>query len=183
LIEEEIAKRFVELLKKRNLTTYKYTKNCSVSKNSAYNVSQGKNVRIDTLNQICEDLGINLHKFFEYQDKEDITLSEDEKILIDDYRTTTKSWPRAEFDLSSTLKVQARSSWSLQNGDIANRFNPIGLFRVLQALLFCNCNYCCALGSGVCLRFVRTPEWRKNEHTEHGDNRRKIESTEIEGGI
>lgn len=32
------------------------------------------------------------------------------------------------------VKVQARSSWSLQNGDIANRFNPIGLFRVLQAL-------------------------------------------------
>ena len=88
MIEEEIAKRFAELLKKRNLTTYKYTKNCSVSKNSAYNnVSQGKNVRIDTLNQICEDLGINLHKFFEYQDKESVTLSEDEKILIDDYRS------------------------------------------------------------------------------------------------
>ena len=44
MIEEEIAKRFAELLEKRNLTTYKYTKNCSVSKNSAYNVSQGKNV-------------------------------------------------------------------------------------------------------------------------------------------
>ena len=86
MIEEEIAKRFAELLKKRNLTTYKYTKNCSVSKNSAYNVSQGKNVRIDTLNQICEDLGINLHKFFEYQDKESVTLSEDEKMLSDDYR-------------------------------------------------------------------------------------------------
>ena len=42
--------------------------------------------RIDTLNQICEDLGINLHKFFEYQDKESVTLSEDEKMLIDDYR-------------------------------------------------------------------------------------------------
>ena len=86
MIEEEIAKRFAELLEKRNLTTYKYTKNCSVSKNSAYNVSQGKNVRIDTLNQICEDLDINLHKFFEYQDKDTITLSEDEKRLIDDYR-------------------------------------------------------------------------------------------------
>ena len=55
---------------------------------------------------------------------------------------------RAEFDLSSTHEVQARSSWSLQNGDIANRYNPIGLFRVLQAFLFCNGNYCCALGSG-----------------------------------
>lgn len=30
-----------ELLEKRNLTTYKYTKNCNVSKNSAYNVSIG----------------------------------------------------------------------------------------------------------------------------------------------
>lgn len=86
MIEEEIAKRFLELLKQHNLTKYKYTKKSSVSKNSIYNVSQGKNVRIDTLNQICEDLGINLHKFFEYQDKDSITLSEDEKLLIDDYR-------------------------------------------------------------------------------------------------
>ena len=45
--------------------------------------------------------------------------------------------PRAEFDLGSTREVRARSSWSLQNGDIANRFYPIGLFRVLQAFLFC----------------------------------------------
>ena len=38
------------------------------------------------MNQICEDVDINLHKFFEYQDKDTITLSEDEKRLIDDYR-------------------------------------------------------------------------------------------------
>lgn len=62
MIEEEIAKRFAELLKKCNLTTYKYTKNCSISKNSVYNVSQGKNVRIGMLNHICEDEDINLHK-------------------------------------------------------------------------------------------------------------------------
>lgn len=86
MIEEEIAKRFAELLKKRNITTYKYIKICSISKNSAYNVSQGKNIRIDTLNQVCEDLGINLHKFFEYQNKDSFTLTEDEKSLIDDYR-------------------------------------------------------------------------------------------------
>ena len=55
---------------------------------------------------------------------------------------------RPDFDLSSTLEVQARSSWSLQNKDVANRFYPIGLFRVLQALLICNCNCCCALGIG-----------------------------------
>lgn len=86
MLEEDIADRFAELLKKHNLTLYQYTKNCSVSKNSAYNLSQGKNVRIYTLNQMCEDLGINLHKFFEYQDKDSFTLSEDEKDVIYKYR-------------------------------------------------------------------------------------------------
>lgn len=107
LIEEEIAKRFAELLKKHNLTTYKYTQQSSISKNSVYNVSQGKNVRIDTLNQICEDLGINLHKFFEYQDKDSLTLSEDEKRLIDDYR-------RLEYEQEIRVKAYLDGLLALQ---------------------------------------------------------------------
>ena len=69
-----------------------------------------------------------------------------------------------------------------QNGNIAIGLILQVYFEFCRLFLLCNGNYCCALGSGVCLRFMRTPEWRKNEHTEHGDNRRKIESTEIEGG-
>jgi hypothetical protein len=42
---------------------------------------------------------------------------------------------RAEFDLGSTREVQARSSWSLQNGDYASRFFykiPVGLKIILS---------------------------------------------------
>lgn len=59
--------------------------------------------------------------------------------------------PRAEFDLGSTREVRARSSWSLQNGDIANRFYPIGLFRVLQAFLFCMVTIVVLLAAAVSL--------------------------------
>lgn len=88
LIEEEIAKRMVEILKEHEMTPYEYSKNSSVSKNSIYNVVNGKNgVEVSTLNKICLDLGINLYKFFSYQSKEIIYLSDDEKEIIEGMRS------------------------------------------------------------------------------------------------
>ncbi len=55
-----------------------------IPKNSIYNVVNGKNrVEVSTLNKICLDLGINLYKFFSYQSKEIIYLSDDEKEIIE----------------------------------------------------------------------------------------------------
>ncbi len=56
LLEEEIAKRMVEILKEHEMTPYEYSKNSSVSKNSIYNVVNGKNgVEVSTLNSRIKD--------------------------------------------------------------------------------------------------------------------------------
>ncbi len=82
ILEEEIAKRMVEILKEHEMTPYEYSKNSSVPKNSIYNVVNGKNrVEVSTLNKICLDLGINLYKFFSYQSKEIIYLSDEKEII------------------------------------------------------------------------------------------------------
>ncbi len=88
MIEEEIAKRFLEILKKNGLTPYQYTKKSSVSKNSVYNLAGGKNLGVHTLNSICEDIGINLYNFFSYQADDDVVICEDEneKELVRRYR-------------------------------------------------------------------------------------------------
>ncbi len=88
MIEEEIAKRFLEILKKNGLTPYEYTKRSSVSKNSVYNLAGGKNLGVHTLNSICEDMGINLYSFFSYQADDDVVIceSDKEKALVKSYR-------------------------------------------------------------------------------------------------
>ena len=88
LLEEEIAKRMVEILKEHEMSPYEYSKNSSVSKNSIYNVVNGKTgVEISTLNRMCQDFGINLYKFFSYQSDEIIYLSDDEKEIIEGMRS------------------------------------------------------------------------------------------------
>ena len=79
MIEEEIAKRFLEILDKNGLTKYEYAKKSSVSKNSIYNLAGGKNLGVHTLNSVCEDMGINLYNFFSYQVDDDTVICEDDK--------------------------------------------------------------------------------------------------------
>ena len=88
MIEEEIAKRFLEILDKNGLTKYEYAKKSSVSKNSIYNLAGGKNLGVHTLNSVCEDMGINLYNFFSYQADDDTVICEDdkEKALVRAYR-------------------------------------------------------------------------------------------------
>ena len=87
LLEEEIAERFLEILKDHKLTPYKYIKKSNVSKNSVYNIIGKKNVGVHTLSTVCEDFGMNLFQFFKFQaDGVVVCEGKDEEELVEKYR-------------------------------------------------------------------------------------------------
>ncbi len=87
MLEEEMAERFLEILREHKFTPYKYIKQSNVSKNSVYNLIGKKNVGVHTLNTMCEDLGMNLFQFFKFQaDGAVVCEGKDEEELVEKYR-------------------------------------------------------------------------------------------------
>lgn len=55
-----------ELLLEKNMTIYKLYKNSGLDRDNVYNLIRGKNadVKLSTLEAICETIGISLEEFF-----------------------------------------------------------------------------------------------------------------------
>ena len=58
--------RLYELLSEKKMTIYKLYKNSGLDRDNVYNLVRGKNadVKLSTLEAICETIGISLEEFF-----------------------------------------------------------------------------------------------------------------------
>lgn len=58
--------RLYELLSEKKMTLYKLYKNSGLDRDNVYNLVRGKNadVKLSTLEAICETIGISLEEFF-----------------------------------------------------------------------------------------------------------------------
>lgn len=65
-IGKAVSLRLYELLSEKNMTIYKLYKNSGLDRDNVYNLVRGKNadVKLSTLEAICETIGISLEKFF-----------------------------------------------------------------------------------------------------------------------
>lgn len=88
MLSEKMSARFEQLTKERDITTYDIVTQCpSLSPQTVYNAVNGTtSTRIDTLDTICKGMGISLRDFFDWDGEEHITLSDEEKVIIEHYR-------------------------------------------------------------------------------------------------
>ena len=65
-IGKAVSLRLYELLSEKKMTIYKLYKNSGLDRDNVYNLVKGKNadVKLSTLEAICEIIGISLEKFF-----------------------------------------------------------------------------------------------------------------------
>lgn len=65
-IGKAVSLRLYELLSEKKMTIYKLYKNSSLDRDNVYNLVRGKNadVKLSTLEAICETIGISLEEFF-----------------------------------------------------------------------------------------------------------------------
>lgn len=65
-IGKAVSLRLYELLSEKNMTIYKLYKNSGLDRDNVYNLVRGKNadVKLSTLEAICETIGISLEEFF-----------------------------------------------------------------------------------------------------------------------
>ena len=65
-IGKAVSLRLYELLSEKNMTIYKLYKNSGLDRDNIYNLVRGKNadVKLSTLEAICETIGISLEEFF-----------------------------------------------------------------------------------------------------------------------
>ena len=61
-----VSLRLYELLSEKKMTIYKLYKNSGLDRDNVYNLVRGKNadVKLSTLEAICETIGISLKEFF-----------------------------------------------------------------------------------------------------------------------
>lgn len=61
-----VSLRLYELLSEKKMTIYKLYKNSGLDRDNVYNLVRGKNadVKLSTLEAICETIGISLEEFF-----------------------------------------------------------------------------------------------------------------------
>ncbi len=88
MLSEKMSARFEQLAKERDIKTYDIALQCpDLSPQTVYNVVEGKtSTRVETLNTICEGMGITLRDFFDWDGEEHVTLSNNEKVIIEHYR-------------------------------------------------------------------------------------------------
>lgn len=65
-ISKAVSLRLYELLSEKKMTIYKLYKNSDLDRDNIYNLVKGKNadVKLSTLEAICETIGISLEEFF-----------------------------------------------------------------------------------------------------------------------
>lgn len=68
-IGKAVSLRLYELLSEKKMTIYKLYKNSGLDRDNVYNLVRGKNadVKLSTLEAICETIGISLEKFFRFK--------------------------------------------------------------------------------------------------------------------
>ncbi len=88
MLKKKISARFEEIAKERGIKIFDIAVQCpKLSRQTVYNVVQGvTNTKIDTLAIICKALGVSLRDFFDWDGEEHVTLSNDEKLIIEYYR-------------------------------------------------------------------------------------------------
>ncbi len=99
-----IGERLRFLRKSKNLSIYKISKETGISQNHISGIELGKRQpTIDTLSRLAKPLGITLAELFN-EDIEAVFLSENEKLLIENYRCLPDDKAIALLNLSNMLK-------------------------------------------------------------------------------
>jgi len=100
----DIGKRLRFLRKSKNMSIYKISKDTGISQNHISGIELGKRQpSIDTLSRLIKPLGITLVELFNENTKV-FFLSENEKILIENYRCLPDNKAKALLNLSDILK-------------------------------------------------------------------------------
>lgn len=101
----EITDRIKQLRDERNWTNYKMCDEAGVPYVTITNMfSRGTQPTIATLSALCDAFGISLAQFFNY-DADQIFLSDDEKMLITNYRKLSKKDKSAVTTLLQNLNI------------------------------------------------------------------------------
>ncbi len=99
-----IGERLRFLRKSKNISIYKISKETGISQNHISGIELGKRQpTIDTLSRLAKPLGITLAELFN-EDIEAVFLSENEKLLIENYRCLPDDKAIALLNLSNMLK-------------------------------------------------------------------------------
>lgn len=99
-----IGERLRILRKSKNISIYKISKETGISQNHISGIELGKRQpTIDTLSRLTKPLGITLTELFN-EDAKAVFLSENEKLLIENYRCLPDDKAAALLNLSNMLK-------------------------------------------------------------------------------
>lgn len=86
---EDISRRIEALANERGISKYALADKCpQVVQSTVYNALSGKmSMKIETLIYICQALEISMRDFFDFEGEIEYHLSDDEKLVIESYRS------------------------------------------------------------------------------------------------
>ena len=86
---EDISHRIESLAKERGISKYTLADKCpEVVRATVYNAVSGKmSMKIETLIYICNALEISMRDFFDFEGEIEYHLTNDEKLVIESYRS------------------------------------------------------------------------------------------------
>ncbi len=100
----DIGKRLAELRNAKGLTKYRLTQITGVSGDHIKGIENGtRQPTIDTLQRLVEALGLTIAEFFN-ENKESAFLSDNERKLLENYRTISEEKAAALLSISEALK-------------------------------------------------------------------------------
>lgn len=83
------VKRIEELLHERRWTYYRLSQECDVSEGALNNMKARKDIRLSTIEKICDGFKITLPQFFALSNSEPVTLTKEQKHILDLWATLT----------------------------------------------------------------------------------------------
>lgn len=100
----DIGKRLAELRSAKGMTRYRLTQITGVSGHHIKGIEEGtRQPTIDTLQRLVEALGLTLAEFFN-ESQDAVYLSDDERALLENFRTVSTEKAQALLTMSDVLK-------------------------------------------------------------------------------